>query len=144
MNRHQGINKKLRDDRRTLLIDDLPGLVPSGAVARSPSPSRWLIEPMDGGPALVALPGSRVPDLIFSPEVRGFYGVYVGICSLDGQASEVEARVGETCARLRLEGGEVDCREVAFGRVDMTGRQVALRHPQGARSCVTHVKLVPR
>ncbi|OGG52180.1 MAG: hypothetical protein A3F84_19440 [Candidatus Handelsmanbacteria bacterium RIFCSPLOWO2_12_FULL_64_10] len=144
MNREQGINKKLRDDRRTLLIDDLHRRAPSGAVARSPSPRRWLVEPMDGGPALVALPGSRVPDLILSPEARGFYEVYVGLCSLDGQPSEVEAQVGDTSARLRLEGGEVDCREVAFGRVDMTGRQVALRHPAGARSCVTHVKLVPR
>jgi hypothetical protein len=99
---------------------------------------------MDGGPALVALPGSRVPDLVLSPGVRGVYEVYVGLCSLDGQASEVEARVGEASARLRLEGGEIDCREVAFGRVDMTGRRVALRHPQGVRSCVTHVKLVPR
>ncbi|MSS73257.1 MAG: hypothetical protein EXS64_17475 [Candidatus Latescibacteria bacterium] len=132
------------DDRRTLLIDDLPYRAPAGAVARSPSPERWIIEPMDGGPALVALPVSRAPDLLLSPEVQGLYEIYIGICSLDGQPSEVEVRVGGAFERLRLEGGETDCREVGVGTVDMTGRQVVLRHPTGAWTCVSHVKLVPR
>lgn len=134
------------DKRRTILIDDLPCRVPSYAVATSPSPNRWIIELMDGGPVVIVLPGSRAPDLILSPEADGLHEIYIGLCSLDGQPSEVEVRVGPSgpFERLRFEGGEIDYREVAFGTVDMTGRQVVLRHPPGARSCVSHVKLVPR
>lgn len=144
MNWPQGINKKLMGDRRSILIDDLHRRAPAGAVARSPSPQRWIVEPMDGGPALVALPGSRAPDLILSPEAQGLYEIYIGLCSLDGQPSEVEVRAGGPFERLRLEGGEIDCREVAFGTADMAGRQVVLRHPVGAWTCVSHVRLVPR
>jgi len=133
------------DDRRTLLMDDLPRRVPSGAVAPSPSPGRWLTERMDGGAVLTALPGSRAPDLVLSPDARGLYRLYVGLCSFDGQPSEVEVRVEPDgpSRRLRLEEGEVDCREVSFGTVEATGRSIVLRHPPGARSCVSHVKLAP-
>ena len=134
------------DKRRTILIDDLHCRVPPDAVATSSSPNRWIIEPMNGGPVLVTLPGSQAPDLILSPEADGLHEICIGLCSLDGQPSEVEVRIGQSgpFKRLRFEGGEIDYREVAFGTVDMTGRQIVLRHLPEARSCVSHVNLVPR
>ena len=100
---------------------------------------------MDGGPILVAPPGSRPPELVLFPGVEGIYEVYVGLCSLDGRPSEVEARVGQSGPwnRLRYEGGELDYREADMGALDMTGRRIVLRHPPDRWSCLSHVRLVP-
>ena len=132
--------------QRTILIDDMHRRVPRDAVAASPSPARWLIEPMDGGPALVAPPGCRAPDLVLSQGAEGSHEVYIGLCSLDGQSSEVEVRMGPDgpFRRLRWEGGEIGYREVSLGIVEMRGKEIVLRHPAGGRSCVSHVRLVPR
>jgi hypothetical protein len=101
---------------------------------------------MDGGPVLVAPPDGRTPDLVLFPGVEGTWEVRVGLCSLDGWPSEVEARVGQAgpWSRLRLEGGEIDCREASLGARDLTGRRIVLRHPPGRWSCLSHVRLLPR
>lgn len=132
--------------RQTVLMDDIHRRVPRHAVATSPSPERWLVEPMDGGPVLIAPAGCRVPDLVLPASVSGFHEVFVGLCSPDGHPVAVEARVGSdgSFARLRWEGGEIDYREVSLGIVDVTGKRITLRHPPGERSCVSHVRLVPR
>ena len=127
-------------------MDDIHRRVPRDAVAASPSPARWLIEPMDGGPVLVALPGCRAPDLVLSPGADGSHEVYIGLCSPDGQPVGVDVRVGPEGAfrRLRWAGGEIGYREVSLGVVEMKGKEVVLRHSPGERSCVSHVRLAPR
>ena len=126
-------------------MDELPSRIPSDALATSPSPLRWIVETIDGGSVLIALPGTRAPDLILSPAAEGLYHIYVGLYSYDGQPSEVGVRVGDLgpFKHLHLEDGEIDSREVLFGRVDITGRDVVLRHPVEKRSCVSHVRLAP-
>ena len=93
----------------------------------------------------MALPGTRTPDLILSPAAEGLYHIYVGLYSYDGQPSEVGVRVGDLgpFKHLHLEDGEIDSREVLFGGVEITGRDVVLRHPVEKRSGISHVRLTP-
>lgn len=131
--------------RATILLDDLRRLVPREAVSRSPSPERWLIEPMDGSPVLIAT-GSRAPDLVLSHPGNGTHEVFICLCSPDGHSSTVEVRIGPEgpFTRLRWEGREIDYREISLGVHEVTSKEVVLRHPPGERSCLAYVRLEPR